>query len=55
MVDGRVLMDKGAITFLDEHALVSRAQRCGERMLGRLPYRLQPRWPFLTSAGGASR
>jgi 5-methylthioadenosine/S-adenosylhomocysteine deaminase len=55
MVDGRVLMDESVITFLDEHALVSRVQRCGERMLGRLPYRLKPRWPFLTSSGGSSR
>jgi cytosine/adenosine deaminase-related metal-dependent hydrolase len=45
MVDGRVLMRDRRITFLDEDALVARAQRCGERMLGRVPYRLTPRWP----------
>jgi 5-methylthioadenosine/S-adenosylhomocysteine deaminase len=47
MVDGRVLMRDRAITFLDEAALVRRAQACGERMLARVPYRLTPRWPFV--------
>jgi 5-methylthioadenosine/S-adenosylhomocysteine deaminase len=47
MVDGRVLMRDRAITFLDEAALVRRAQACGERMLTRVPYRLTPRWPFV--------
>jgi 5-methylthioadenosine/S-adenosylhomocysteine deaminase len=47
MVDGRVLMRDRTITFLDEAALIARAQACGERLLGRLPYRLRPRWPVL--------
>ncbi|HUF92197.1 MAG TPA: amidohydrolase [Candidatus Limnocylindria bacterium] len=55
MVDGRVLMDNRVIAFLDEHALVARAQRCGERMLSRMPYRLQPRWPFLEHSGRHGR
>jgi 5-methylthioadenosine/S-adenosylhomocysteine deaminase len=53
MVDGRVLMRDRRITFLDEDALVARAQRCGESMLGRVPYRLTPRWPVLAAAGGS--
>lgn len=53
MVDGRVLMRDRAMTFLDERALVTRAQRCGERLLGRVPYRLRPRWPFVTRSEGA--
>lgn len=52
MVDGRVLMRDRTVTFLDERALVTRAQRCGERLLGRVPYRLRPRWPFVTRAQG---
>jgi 5-methylthioadenosine/S-adenosylhomocysteine deaminase len=52
MVDGRVLMRGGRITFVDEGALVTRAQRCGERMLSRVPYRLEPRWPFIADTGG---
>lgn len=55
MVDGRVLMQNRNITCVDEDALVTRAQRCGERMLERIPYRLQPRWPFLGHPGGSSR
>jgi 5-methylthioadenosine/S-adenosylhomocysteine deaminase len=55
MVDGRVLMRDRRITFLDEHALVARAQRCGERMLSRVPYRLEPRWPFIADTGGSPR
>jgi cytosine/adenosine deaminase-related metal-dependent hydrolase len=54
MVDGRVLMRERRITFLDEAALVRRAQQCGERLLGRVPYRLEPRWPFIADTGGAS-
>jgi 5-methylthioadenosine/S-adenosylhomocysteine deaminase len=53
MVDGRVLLRDRTVTFLDERALVTRAQRCGERLLGRVPYRLRPRWPFVTRAQGA--
>lgn len=52
MVDGRVLLRDRRITFLDEDALVRRAQACGERMLGRVPYRLVPRWPVVTDTGG---
>ncbi len=50
MVDGRVLMRDRRITFLDEEALVRRAQACGERMLTRVAYRLEPRWPFVAEA-----
>jgi len=53
MVDGRVLMRDRAITFADEADLVTRAQRCGERLLERVPYRLEPRWPFVTRSEGA--
>jgi 5-methylthioadenosine/S-adenosylhomocysteine deaminase len=55
MVDGRVLMRDRRITFLDEDRLVARAQQCGERMLGRVPYRLTPRWPFIADTGGLPR
>jgi 5-methylthioadenosine/S-adenosylhomocysteine deaminase len=55
MVDGRVLMRDRRITFLDEDRLVARAQRCGERMLARVPYRLAPRWPFIVDTGGSIR
>lgn len=53
MVDGRVLMRDRTLTFLDERALVARAQRCGERLLERVPYRLRPRWPFVSRSQGA--
>jgi 5-methylthioadenosine/S-adenosylhomocysteine deaminase len=52
MVDGRVLLQDGAVTFADEDALVRRAQRCAERVLARLPYRLRPRWPFIADPEG---
>jgi 5-methylthioadenosine/S-adenosylhomocysteine deaminase len=55
MVNGTVLMRDRRITFLDEDALVGRAQRCGERMLERVPYRLAPRWPFIADPGGSPR
>jgi 5-methylthioadenosine/S-adenosylhomocysteine deaminase len=55
MVDGRVLMRDRRITFLDEDRLIARAQQCGERMLGRVPYRLTPRWPFISDTGGPVR
>ena len=51
MVDGRILMRDRAITFVDERALVARAQACGERLLERVPYRLRPRWPVVTRHG----
>ena len=55
MVDGRVLMRDRRITFLDEDRLIARAQECGERMLTRVPFRLTPRWPFITDTGGSAR
>jgi 5-methylthioadenosine/S-adenosylhomocysteine deaminase len=55
MVDGRILMRDRVITFVDERALVARAQACGERLLQRVPYRLLPRWPVLTGTEGARR
>lgn len=55
MVDGRVLMRDRRITFVDEARLIARAQECGERMLGRVPYRLTPRWPVVTDTGGSAR
>ena len=51
MVDGRVLMRDRVITFVDERALIARAQACGERLLQRVPYRLRPRWPVLARHG----
>ena len=53
MVDGRVLMRDRRITFVDEDRLLARAQKCGERLLERVPYRLRPRWPVVAGGGKA--
>jgi 5-methylthioadenosine/S-adenosylhomocysteine deaminase len=54
MVDGQILMRDRKILFTDEDALVSRAQAIGSRLLEKVPFRIEPRWPFI-DAGGSSR
>ncbi|MFQ5912838.1 MAG: amidohydrolase family protein [Nitrospinota bacterium] len=51
MVDGKVLMRDRQILFTDEHALVSRAQKIGERLLEKVPFKIEPRWPFVSAEG----
>ncbi len=51
MVDGRVLMQDRRILFTDEARLLERAQALAERLLARMPFKIQPRWPV--SSGGA--
>ncbi|MBI2880373.1 MAG: amidohydrolase [Candidatus Tectomicrobia bacterium] len=52
MVDGKVLMRERRILFTDERALLSRAQAIGERLLEKVPFRIEPRWRFQTVNGG---
>ena len=54
MVDGQILMRDRKILFTDEDALVSRAQAIGSRLLEKVPFRIEPRWPFI-DVGGSSR
>jgi hypothetical protein len=52
MVDGKVLMQDRQVLFTDEEALVSRAQAIGERLLEKVPFRIEPRWRFATVGDG---
>lgn len=45
IVDGQVLMEDRRITTIDVDAVLAEAQGRAERLLARLPYRLQPAWP----------
>ena len=45
IVDGQVLMEDGRLTTIDVDDVLAEAQARAERLLERLPYRLQPAWP----------
>ncbi|MFQ5915712.1 MAG: amidohydrolase family protein [Nitrospinota bacterium] len=47
IIDGRVVYKDRKFTKVDEAEVNRRAQKAGERIMKRLPYRLKPRWPFV--------
>ncbi len=46
IIDGRVVYKDRKFTRIDEAEVNRQAQRAGERIMKRVPYRLKPRWPM---------
>ena len=47
VIDGRIVMENGRLTTVDEEEILEKAQRAGERLVSELPYRLKPQWPVV--------
>jgi 5-methylthioadenosine/S-adenosylhomocysteine deaminase len=47
IVDGRVVVEHGRATYVDEVALVRKVQALGEKLLDRTGIRFSPRWPVV--------
>ena len=47
VIDGRVVMEKDGIKTVDEEEIVEKARESGRRLVSKLPYRLEPRWPVI--------
>ena len=47
LVDGRIVVEAGRPTFVDEGALIDRVQAIGERLLARTGIRFAPAWPVV--------
>jgi cytosine/adenosine deaminase-related metal-dependent hydrolase len=47
VVDGRVVVEAGRPTFVDEAALIDRVQAIGERLLARTGIHFPPAWPIV--------
>jgi 5-methylthioadenosine/S-adenosylhomocysteine deaminase len=47
IVDGRVVVEGGRASYVDETALIERVQALGERLLERAGIRFAPRWPVV--------
>jgi 5-methylthioadenosine/S-adenosylhomocysteine deaminase len=44
IIDGQVIMEGRAFKTIDSTQILQEAQKCAERILQKLPYRIQPRW-----------
>lgn len=49
IIDGKIVMEDHTLTTVDVDDILERAQYAAQRLLTRLPYRLQPRWPLIKS------
>lgn len=47
IVDGRVVVEGGRVSYVDELELVAKVQGVGERLLERTGIRFAPRWPVV--------
>ena len=47
LIDGKVVYQDRKFTTVDEAEVNRRAQRAGERIVKRLPYKLKSRWPVV--------
>ncbi len=47
IIDGRMVMENGRLTTIDEEEILEEAQKAGERLVRELPYRLEPAWPVI--------
>lgn len=45
IIDGRVVMENRRILTIDVDRVLSQAQEAAAKIVARLPYRIQPRWP----------
>ncbi|HTM06772.1 MAG TPA: amidohydrolase [Verrucomicrobiae bacterium] len=46
IIDGRVIMEKRKIKTVNVKTILRRAQRATEKLLKKLPYKLEPKWGF---------
>src|SRR5262249_61381367 len=46
IIDGRVVMEKRKIKTVNVKTILRRAQRATEKLVKKLPYKLEPKWPF---------
>lgn len=46
IIDGRVVMEKRKILTIDVDRVLSRAQEAASKIVAKLPYKIQPRWPI---------
>jgi 5-methylthioadenosine/S-adenosylhomocysteine deaminase len=46
IIDGKIVMEDRVIKTFKEEEVVERAQKTAERLVSKLPYRLNPRWPI---------
>lgn len=47
LIDGKVVYKDRKFTTVNEAEVNREAQKAGERIVRRLPYRLKPRWPLV--------
>lgn len=47
VIDGRVVLEDGRLTTIDEEALLAEADVASRKLLSRLGMRLSPAWPTL--------
>ncbi|MBI4254255.1 MAG: amidohydrolase, partial [Candidatus Rokubacteria bacterium] len=47
LIDGRVVLDDGRLTTLDETALYERVERLGRAQIARAGLRIESKWPVI--------
>ena len=46
VIDGRIVMENRKILTIDVDRVLSRAQEAAEKIVAKLPYKIEPRWPI---------